>query len=164
MDRASRLAAKLSQKIDRAGGPSECWPYTGYLGGDGYGYVSVGTRTDRVIVLAHRASYESARGPMPEGLDLGHRCHDADLDCPGGPCPHRACCNPDHLEPQTRRENTRSGSQGRAKECKRGHEFTPENTYRTPSGNRSCRACRAAYQRELRAAGRAAYTPDRRHQ
>lgn len=32
--------------------------------------------------------------------------------------------------------------------CKRGHEYTPENTQRTPAGYRSCRAChRLANQR-----------------
>lgn len=25
--------------------------------------------------------------------------------------------------------------------CHEGHEFTPENTYRRPDGNRTCRAC-----------------------
>jgi hypothetical protein len=25
--------------------------------------------------------------------------------------------------------------------CKRGHEFTPENTYVSPGGKRSCRTC-----------------------
>lgn len=25
--------------------------------------------------------------------------------------------------------------------CKRGHEFTPENTYTNPSGDRNCRTC-----------------------
>lgn len=151
MDRADRLAEKLEQKIDRSGGPSACWPYTGYLGGDGYGYISVGPRGERVVIPAHRASYEHSRGAIPEGLDLGHRCHDSDLECTGGPCPHRACCNPAHLEPQTRSENVKSGVRGRAGECKWGHEFTPENTYTDRGGKRSCRACRSRRQREGRA-------------
>ena len=29
--------------------------------------------------------------------------------------------------------------------CKRGHEFTPENTYISPKNARSCRACREQY-------------------
>lgn len=32
--------------------------------------------------------------------------------------------------------------------CKRGHEFTKVNTYRTPAGHRSCRICRRTQNRE----------------
>jgi formylmethanofuran dehydrogenase subunit E len=35
--------------------------------------------------------------------------------------------------------------------CKQGHEFTPENTRRTPNGQRVCKACRADEQRRRRA-------------
>jgi hypothetical protein len=31
--------------------------------------------------------------------------------------------------------------------CKRGHAFTPENTYTYPGGNRQCRLCRQVRQR-----------------
>lgn len=30
--------------------------------------------------------------------------------------------------------------------CRRGHEFTPENTYAPPKGGRQCKACRDIYQ------------------
>lgn len=32
--------------------------------------------------------------------------------------------------------------------CKRGHEFTAENTYVRPDGRRSCRQCRREYNRK----------------
>jgi hypothetical protein len=32
--------------------------------------------------------------------------------------------------------------------CRRGHEFTPENTYYYPSGTRSCRICIKAYHKK----------------
>ncbi len=34
--------------------------------------------------------------------------------------------------------------------CKRGHELKPENTYVRPNGERRCKACKQAYQREYR--------------
>ncbi len=35
----------------------------------------------------------------------------------------------------------RDNAKAKQTQCKNGHEFTPENTYRPPSGGRSCRAC-----------------------
>lgn len=34
--------------------------------------------------------------------------------------------------------------------CPKGHEFTPENTYRAKKGSRICRACNLAWQKEWR--------------
>mgnify|MGYP007071623989 FL=1 len=59
-------------------------------------------------MYAHRAAWEVVNGPVPAGLVVDHRCHNADTACPGGPsCPHRRCCNPAHLEPVTHRTNLR---------------------------------------------------------
>ena len=34
--------------------------------------------------------------------------------------------------------------------CHRGHEFKPENTYVRPNGQRACKTCKQAYDREYR--------------
>ncbi len=34
--------------------------------------------------------------------------------------------------------------------CKRGREFKPENTYVRPNGERTCKTCKQAYDREYR--------------
>ncbi len=34
--------------------------------------------------------------------------------------------------------------------CQRGHELKPENTYVSPNGQRTCRTCKHAYDREYR--------------
>ena len=64
--------------------------------------------------LAHVVAYEFTVGPVPDGLDLDHMCHNADPTCPGGrACLHRRCCNPGHLLPSTRSENMTRASERR---------------------------------------------------
>lgn len=110
-----------------------CWLWIGYRNRQGYGRFGVGSR----VVYAHRWLYEQSIGPVPSGLDLDHLCR------------QKACVNPAHLEPVTRGENLRRGDGPRLRaahfaarrHCKRGHELTPENTYRDAKGHRVCRAC-----------------------
>lgn len=118
-----------------------CWLWTGAKN-KGHGQFTV-SRTDvrsPKKLMAHRYAYELLVGPIPDGLELDHLCR------------VRHCVNPAHLEPVTRRENLLRGETHAARNaakthCKRGHEFTPENTY-YPKGGRGCRTCRTAYMRE----------------
>lgn len=84
-------------------GADECWPWTGTITPNGYGRFF----HESEAVAAHRAALELATGePVPDGLDVDHRCHNLDPACPGGHgCLHRRCCNPAHLEPVTRSVN-----------------------------------------------------------
>lgn len=114
-----------------------CWLWTAALQNKGYGRVRIGDRE----FLAHRAAYLLYVGPIPEGLTLDHLCRTP------------RCVNPEHLEPVTQRENNLRGTGASAvnavkTHCLRGHEFTSENTYVRPGGQRMCRVCRRIRERE----------------
>lgn len=94
-------------------------------------------------VTAHRFIYELLMGPIPVGLDLDHVCHSTDPDCVGGhSCKHRACVNPNHLEPVTPEENMRRAG-ARKTHCKRGHLLDGWNLI-LYKGRRICRTCKYA--------------------
>lgn len=117
-------------KVNKA---EDCWLWTASTI-NGYGAFSiVGT-----IVLAHRYSYELAKGPIAPGLVIDHLCMTP------------TCVNPDHLEMVTVAENTRRGYSGpigaayhlAKTHCPHGHPYDAENTaYRKPGWGRICRAC-----------------------
>ena len=67
-----------------------CWEYQGSLDKDGYGKVSVKGQW----VKAHRLAYMEFVGPIPEGIQVLHKC-----DNP-------KCFRPDHLFLGSNQENT----------------------------------------------------------
>jgi hypothetical protein len=123
-----------------------CWNFRARYYSRGYAQFSVsgnGSDGSQVRVYAHRYSWELHRGPIPAGLSLDHRCRNT------------ICCNPDHLEPVSLKENVlRSNGvfalNARKAMCKRGHQFTPQNTYSKRPGERRCRTCRADQHRAKR--------------
>lgn len=112
------IAVKI--EIDEEAG---CWNWTARFDRQGYGRIRYAQRE----FAAHRAVYEFLTGAIPDGLTIDHLC-----------C-NKACVNPDHLEPVDGPENTRRWA-ATITHCHRGHEFSPENTYRAGS-RRSCRLC-----------------------
>lgn len=116
-----------------------CWLWTGSLTDGGYGYSSVNYKRK----LVHITSYELFKGPVPEGLRLDHLCPKLfNLTDKAARRFIRRCFNPDHLEPVTHGENIRRGA-AQTTHCPKGHEYTPENTYRQKSGTkgRHCIEC-----------------------
>lgn len=111
-----------------------CWTWTGALR-KGYGAFKIGSRTDgsRRDTEAHLFIWRHFYGQIPEGLQIDHLCRNP------------KCVNPAHMETVTPRENTLRGNTITAAHaakthCRRGHEFTEENTY-FYKGGRICRTC-----------------------
>ena len=75
------LQQRIDFFVDRSSGPGTCWPWTGRINRWGYGRLMVSMRE----YLVHRVAWEMARGTIPDGLFVCHRC-----DNP-------RCCNPEHL-------------------------------------------------------------------
>lgn len=127
-----------------------CWPWVGFVGDQGYGRARHCGRK----MGAHRAAYELFIGPVPEGLQVDHDCHNRDETCNDGPaCPHRCCVNPEHLRLRTGLQNLMEGrtparTNAAKTECIHGHAFTLHNTYTYPDGRRACRRCMAIHDAE----------------
>jgi hypothetical protein len=146
MDRAE-MARWNRQVKPQANG---CWHFMGQQGADGYGRLK--PRPGAHTIYAHIYSWTMRNGPVPEGMDLDHRCHSESVargECDGGSqCLHRRCVNPDHLEPVSRSENTlRQKHANRAKEtCPKGHPLSGPNLVVWSDGRRRCRECLRARQ------------------
>lgn len=100
---------------------------------------------------AHIFFYETFKGSIPEGRQIHHKCN------------NRPCVNPDHLEAVSPQLNIDFRDLGKElpKYCRRGHEYTPENTYIKPSnGKRKCKECRRIEERELYYQGKRANSPE----
>lgn len=82
--------ARFWSKVAVSKNQSDCWEWQGTLNDGGYGRFSVG----RLWLAAHRVAYELVNGPIPDGHQIRHRCH------------NRKCCNPDHLLTGSAQDNS----------------------------------------------------------
>lgn len=137
-----RIKERILDRVNMVdtGHSTPCWVSNRAHNGSGYTKMSYGQHT---IWYVHRLAYIVFVGPIPNGLHIDHLCR------------VRACCNPDHLEPVTPRENVLRGESIFAKEalvthCPAGHEYVEQNTYRRPDGShkRDCLNCRRKRRRK----------------
>lgn len=125
------LAARIRARcVEGEGG---CVIWQGATNSSGYGQIGVRRR----VTYTHRIMFEIANGAIPPGKQVDHLCR------------NRLCCNPNHLEAVSPRENTLRGEAGhhmRAKAaliaaCPQGHPYNAENTYVSKLGKRHCKRC-----------------------
>jgi hypothetical protein len=117
---------------------SGCWLWAGYAISAGYGQLWFGQRTKTGKAspsYAHRVAFEAVVGRIPPDLELDHLCK------------VRSCVNPLHLEAVSfdtnwRRSSAPSALNATKTQCKRGHEFSADNTA-VYKGGRYCKACSA---------------------
>ena len=102
-DPMKTLRSRFEAKVDRSG---DCWLWTGEIVKGDYGRI----RTPEGRKMAHVVAYELEHGPVPDGLQVDHRCH------------VRRCVRPSHLRAATIKQNqeNRAGATRASKTGVRG--------------------------------------------
>ena len=75
-------------KVDKKSA-NECWPWKLMKSKGGYGRLTFQSKD----LTAHRVAYTFGKGPIEEGMQINHICCSRD------------CCNPNHLEVVTCKQN-----------------------------------------------------------
>lgn len=120
---------------------SGCWIWNGRTYPTGYGRFHLGGDS----TYTHRVMYMAFVDAIPTGMHTDHLCR------------VRECCNPEHLEVVTPRENIMRSPTAQAAinasktHCKRGHPLSGNNVQITDGGRR-CRTCALTASRERYAA------------
>lgn len=86
---AKRFADPRESLRARSVRDGDCIVYTGHRTTKGYGAISVNYDT----IPAHRFAWEVEKGPIPDGMQIDHICH------------NKACVNVDHLRVTTAQQN-----------------------------------------------------------
>lgn len=123
-------------------GAGGCWIWDGSRFPTGYGRLTLGGQT----YYTHRIMHMIFVGEIAKGLHTDHLCR------------VRECCNPDHLEVVTCRENilrspiAPAAVNASKTHCKRGHPLSGDNLELLEGVGRRCRTCAITAARERYAA------------
>lgn len=119
-----------------AGYDTCCLEWGGPRDKNGYGKSNRRINGKR-INYAHRYFYTLEHGDIPDGMTIDHLCKNT------------SCCNVEHLEAVSHRDNLLRGNgwaaiNARKTHCKNGHEY---DSIRSDTGCRYCSICRKEYNR-----------------
>ncbi|WP_200306797.1 HNH endonuclease signature motif containing protein [Streptomyces adelaidensis] len=89
-EKAAVLSYLRSRSIIWPESEGGCWEWTCSKTPDGYGRFTADNRS----YYSHREAFKASGRRIPEGWTIDHLCQ------------NKACCNPDHLSPVTRSENS----------------------------------------------------------
>lgn len=130
---AAERIERWVEKIPIAG----CWLYMGGLNKDGYGLMYNSTeKKNRRMMMAHRFIFEHYKRKIPDGMQIDHLCRIP------------SCCNPEHLDIVTPKENIARSPRvlewKQKTHCGNGHELSGTNAYfHSRQRDPQCRICRA---------------------
>ena len=112
-----------------------CWEFQRFINPTGYGELYFNGKMKK----AHRVSYEIHVGEIKEGMEIHHQCRNP------------KCCNPDHLEQVTRKENAEySITKNSLKtHCPQGHPYSGNNLVINKLGRRICKICHKLRSRKI---------------
>lgn len=131
-----------------------CWIWMGSVfmpthGAGEYGRLDVKIEGVKKALKTHRLAYMYWKGPIPSHLVIDHLCRNT------------LCCNPDHLEIVTNKENAlrgvgACGLNSQKTHCKGGHLLaeTYSKSALLRDNKRQCSICRNAYKKNWRASRR----------
>jgi hypothetical protein len=110
--RPAPLEERFWSKVEKT---ETCWNWTASRMTSGYGQIGIGGKYGRPHG-AHRVAYELAVGPIPEGMQVDHMCH------------NKLCVNPDHLRAVTNKQNNEhlTGAKKNSKSGIRGVSWRSE--------------------------------------
>lgn len=103
VQRSADPVARFWSKVDRTTDGDGCWPWlasrSGGRTGGLYGqFTYADADGQRCVIGAHVYAYQLANGPVPDGLEVMHKCH------------NRVCCRPSHLEAGTHAQNVQDSA------------------------------------------------------
>ncbi len=111
----------------------KCWQWKAGKTSRGYGAFYLKKQKQ---ILSHRFSFIIFKKEIPKNLEIDHLCR------------NRLCCNPNHLESVTRKENLSrsflclSTLNSLKTHCPSGHKYSKDNTIlRINKNSRECKKC-----------------------
>lgn len=102
--RLAKFAGRFWAKVTFRPRRMRCWEWNAAVQSAGYGHVGFPGKHDdgtRSTLCSHQVAYVLAHGPIPDGMNVLHRCH------------NEKCVNPRHLYVGAEVENARDRATAR---------------------------------------------------